>query len=95
MGFASQMLRRADSLRCLRNLKVELGYAQDDELEEAPYVPVIPAMVQGLFHLINAAIREGNSELYGGKQKIKQMVKVARDIDDIIEKMRRESKDYR
>lgn len=93
MGLASQMLRRADAVSWLQHLKIELEYAQKEALEEAPYVHVVPAMVQGFFHLINSALGQGDYEKFGGRQRIEEMVELSSTIDDMIEDMRQGQRD--
>lgn len=87
MGFAGQMIRRADAMSWLEYLKIELGFAVEDETEDAPYERVVPQMMQGLIHLINGALRQKDFDKYGGKQKLEELIDVAISVDDLIEEL--------
>lgn len=86
MGFAGQMLRRADTLDWLKFAKIEVSYA--DAVENAPYEFVLPPLVNGFLELVNAAAREGDFAKFGGKQKIREMTEIIEEMGDLIEQLK-------
>ena len=84
MGFASQMLRRADMLAWLQHLKIEMGYAVSDVIEDAPYAQIVPGTLNGLLRLVNHACREGEFEKFRGRSKIRKIIGLIDDIDDMV-----------
>lgn len=86
MGFAGQMLRRADTLDWLKFAKIEVAHA--DAVENAPYEFVLPPLVNGFLGLVNAAAREGDFEKFGGKQRIREMTEIIEEMGYLIEQLK-------
>lgn len=86
MGFASQMLRRADTMAWLRHLRIELEAAVSDEIEDAPYELVVRGLMNGLLHLIRSAHKDDSGK-FGDEAQIRELFDAVEVIHNLVNQL--------